>query len=166
MVQMFPKSRGIWRKKSKEEQANLANLAKAHTCQPFRKRKQAKEIHERSEVITLKLAKDEEARRLLLEEATELVHHAATLVGGRAAVGTTGRGTAVTFAVVLVLLDRVLGNATYDGSTDSSEEAVVGLVAGETSRGTACEGTGKTALTLLGLSGSTVLLLLVPTMIG
>jgi hypothetical protein len=139
---------------------------KAYTCQPFRKRKQAKEIHERREVISLKLAKDEEARRLLLEEATELVHHAATLVGGRAAVGTTGRVTAGTLVVLLVFLDRVLGNATHDSSTDSSEEAVVGLVAGETSRGTACEGTGKTALTLLGLSGSTVLLLLVPTMIG
>lgn len=102
-------------------------------------------------------------KHLLLEEAAELVHHAAALVGGRATVGTTtavarGRGAAGTLVVVLVLLDGVLGNATDDGSTDGSEEAVVGLVASESTGGTACEGTGKTTLALLGLTGGTLLL--------
>jgi hypothetical protein len=44
--------------------------------------------------------------------------------------------------VLAVLLDSILGNAANNGSTDRSEEAVVGLVASETTSGTTGEGTG------------------------
>lgn len=66
-------------------------------------------------------------------------------------------------AGVAVLLDGIFGNATDDGSTDCSEEAVVGLVAGETTSGTTSEGTGETTLTLLGLGATLSLLLFVAT---
>jgi hypothetical protein len=62
-------------------------------------------------------------------------------------------------AAVAVLLDGIFGNATDDGSTDCSEKTVVGLVAGETTGGTTCEGTGKTTLAFLSLTGGTLLLL-------
>lgn len=110
----------------------------------------------------------QEMSSLFLEETTELVHHATTTaaVGGGSTVATTvagGRGAAGALVTVLVLLDGIFGNATHDGSTDCSEEAVVGLVAGETTGGTASEGAGKTTLTLLGFTRGTLLLLLIAT---
>jgi len=107
---------------------------------------------------------------LFLEKATECVHHAvaATTLGRRttvlatvlAAMGRLGR-----VAAVAVLLDSVFGNAANDGSTDCSENAVVGLVAGESTGRTTCEGTGKTTLALLGFTGGTMLLLFVTTVV-
>jgi hypothetical protein len=66
-------------------------------------------------------------------------------------------------AAVAVLLNGVFGNAADDGSTDCSEETVVSLVASETTGGTTGEGTGKTTLALLGLTGGTLVLLLLVT---
>lgn len=65
-----------------------------------------------------------------------------------------------------MLLDGVFSDATNDGSTDGSEETVVDLVAGETTGGTTGEGTGNTTLAVLGLTGGTLLLLLVATVIS
>ena len=105
---------------------------------------------------------------LLLEEATELVHHGTTATLG-------GRGTAVLAATVgttlgrlgragvAVLLDGIFGDATDDGSTDCSEESVVGLVAGEATSGSTGEGTGKTTLALLSLGTILTLVLFVST---
>lgn len=62
-----------------------------------------------------------------------------------------------------MLLDGIFSDTSDDGSTDRSEEAVVGLVAGETTGGSTGEGTGKTALTLLGLGTILTLLLFVAT---
>ena len=64
-----------------------------------------------------------------------------------------------------MLLDGVFGDATNDGSADCSKESVVNLVASEATGGTTCEGTGKTTLAVLGLTGGS-LLLLVATVIG
>lgn len=108
---------------------------------------------------------------LFLEETAELVHHAAaapaTAVGGRGTtVATTvagGRGATGALVAVLVLLDSVFGNATHDGSTDSSEEPVVSLVTGETTGRTTSESASETTLALLGFTGSTLLLLIVAT---
>lgn len=105
-----------------------------------------------------------EASRLLLEETTELVHHTAALVAaGRrgSTVGTAGTaGAAMTGAsVALVLLDGILSDAADDGSTDCSEEAVVGLVAGEATGGTASESAGKTTLAILSLSWNLLLII-------
>jgi hypothetical protein len=66
---------------------------------------------------------------------------------------TTGAG------VALVLLDGILSDAADDGSTDCSEDAVVGLVASETTGSTASEGTSETTLTVLGLAGSLLLII-------
>lgn len=63
--------------------------------------------------------------------------------------------------MLAVLLDGILSNAAHDGTTDRSEESVVGLVAGETTGGTTGESTGKTTLAILSLTGGTLLLLLV-----
>lgn len=65
---------------------------------------------------------------------------------------------------VAVLLDSVFSDATNDGSTNCSEETVVDLVASEATGSTTGESAGKTTLALLGLTGST-LLLLIATMI-
>lgn len=103
--------------------------------------------------------------RLFLEETAELVHHTgATAVGGGRAtlVATTVAGGAIgalVTVVVAVLLDSVLGNAAHDGSTNRSEEAVVGLVAGETTGGTTGESASKATLAFLGFTRSTLLLL-------
>lgn len=105
---------------------------------------------------------------LFLEEATKLIHHATTTatVGGGTTVATTvagGRGATGALVTVLVLLDGIFGNATHDGSTDCSEEAVVGLVAGETTGGTTGESASETTLTLLSFTRCTLLLLIVAT---
>ncbi|KAB8262607.1 hypothetical protein BDV32DRAFT_120321 [Aspergillus pseudonomiae] len=62
---------------------------------------------------------------------------------------------------MLVLLVDVLSNRTGNRTTDGSEEAVVGLVASETTDSTTGKGTGKTTLTILGLTRGGLLLLLV-----
>lgn len=101
---------------------------------------------------------------LFLEESAELVHHAgATAVGlrGTAIATTTVAGGAIgalVTVVVAVLLDSILSNAAHDSSTNRSEEAVVSLVAGETTGGTAGESASKTTLAFLGFTGSTLLL--------
>lgn len=59
-----------------------------------------------------------------------------------------------------MLLDSVFGDATNDGSTDCSEETVVGLVASEATGSTASESTGETTLALLGLTRGTLLLVI------
>jgi DNA gyrase/topoisomerase IV subunit B len=103
-----------------------------------------------------------EAICLLLEETTELVHHtAAALVAARRRGSTVGTaGASMTGATVaLVLLDGILSDAADDGSTDCSEEAVVGLVAGEATGGTASQSAGKTTLAILSLSGSLLLII-------
>lgn len=104
---------------------------------------------------------------LFLEEAAELVHHAvaATALGRRAAVGTTGR-TGRALVALAVLLVCVLCNAAHDRTTDRSEETVVGLVAGKATGGTTGEGTSKTTLAFLGLAGSTLLLLVAVAIAG
>lgn len=89
---------------------------------------------------------------LFLEEATELIHHAIAL-----RVRGTVTGRALLLAMVLVLLDSILGDATNDGSTNSSENSVVRLVAHEATSSTTCQSAGETTLTLLGLAGSTLL---------
>jgi hypothetical protein len=97
---------------------------------------------------------------LLLEEAAELVHHAtaAAVVAGRGTtVGTAGVTTGA--GIALVLLESVLSDAADDGSTDCSEDAVVGLVASETTCGTASEGTSETTLAILCLAGSLLLII-------
>lgn len=95
--------------------------------------------------------------RLFLEEAAELVRETTAA----AVVASVGRTTVARGALllVLVLLDLVFGNAAHDGTTDGSEETVVGLVAHEATSGTAGEGTGKTTLALLSLTRSSLLLL-------
>lgn len=76
---------------------------------------------------------------------------------------TVGRGGAVLrrrlVVLVAVLLDGVFSNATNNGSTDCSEETVVDLVTSEATGGTTGEGTGKTTLSILGLTGGTLLLI-------
>lgn len=79
------------------------------------------------------------------------------MAGRGTAVGTTGLTTGA--GIALVLLDSVLSDAADDGSTDCSEDAVVGLVAGETTCGTAGEGTSETTLAILGLTGSLLLII-------
>ena len=77
---------------------------------------------------------------------------------------TVGRGGTVLrrrlVVAVAVLLDSVFSDATNDGSTDCAEETVIDLVASEATGGTTGEGTGKTTLAFLGLTGSTLLLLI------
>ncbi len=78
--------------------------------------------------------------------------------------GTAVRTTLVAGAgITLVLLDGIFSDATDDGSTDCSEKAVVGLVAGKSTSGTTGESSHQTTLTLLGLARS---LLLVISVIG
>lgn len=60
--------------------------------------------------------------------------------------------------VLAVLLDSVLRETTHDGTTDCSEEAVVHLVATVATGDTTGESTHETTLTLLGLTGGTLLL--------
>lgn len=76
---------------------------------------------------------------------------------------TVGRGGAVLrrrlVVLVAMLLDGVFSNATNNGSTDCSEETVVDLVTSEATGGTTGEGTGKTTLSILGLTGGTLLLI-------
>lgn len=55
--------------------------------------------------------------------------------------------------LVLVLLNGVFCNAAHDGTTDCPEEAVVGLVASETTGCTACKSTCKTTFTVLSAIG-------------
>lgn len=70
----------------------------------------------------------------------------------RATVGATvsGLGAVVT---LLVLLQRIFGNATHDRATNCTEEAVVGLVACEAAGRAASQSTGEATLTLLCLFG-------------
>lgn len=98
---------------------------------------------------------------LFLEEAAQLIHHGITTVGaavGRAVVvgavtaAVVGRVTAL--ALVLVLLDRVFGDASHDRTTDCPEEAMVGLVTCEPTGSATGKGASETALTLLGSTGS------------
>lgn len=56
--------------------------------------------------------------------------------------------------LVLVLLESVFSDTAHDGTTDCSEETVVGLVTSETTRSTACKSTCETTLTVLGAVGS------------
>lgn len=104
-----------------------------------------------------------EMSHLLLEETSELVHHAAAaaaVVAGRGTtIGTAGMTGMTGAGVALVLLDGIFSDAADDGSTDCSEDAVVGLVARETTRRAASEGAGKTTLTLLGITGSLLLVI-------
>lgn len=81
-------------------------------------------------------------RRLALEETAELVRETATAaaVGWRAAVGSAT--VAGRLVLVLVLLELVLCDASHDGTSDGSEETVVGLVAHEATSGTTGESTG------------------------
>lgn len=96
---------------------------------------------------------------LLLEETAELVHHvaavAAVLAGGTAVRTTLVPGAGIT----LVLLDGILSDATDNGPTDCSENAVVGLVACESTGGTTGESSHQTTLTLLGLARSLLLVI-------
>jgi hypothetical protein len=73
----------------------------------------------------------------------------------------TALGRKVLFTLMLVLLVGVLSNGTGNRTTDGSEKAVVGLVASETTDSTTGKGTGKTTLTILGLTRGGLLLLLV-----
>lgn len=108
-----------------------------------------------------------EASCLLLEETTELVHHVTTAVvaGGRTAVGAAGAGMTGA-SIALVLLDGILSDTADDGSTDCSEEAVVGLVTGETTGGAASESAGKTTLALLSPTGSLLLIISIVKMLA
>lgn len=132
------------------------------------RKKKAKEIHERSEVITLRNSKRTRHNPLFLEEVAQLVHAAAAAVRGRRAAIRTTRRTAVrttrrtglaliALVVLVVLLVCVFGDAAHDRATDCSENAVVGLVTRETASRTTREGTGETALALL--AGRTLLII-------
>ena len=97
--------------------------------------------------------------QLFLEEAAQLIHHATTTTMG-AAVGAAIAAVAAavigraTLTLVLVLLDRVFGDASHDRTTNCSEDAMVGLVTREPTGGTTGKGTSETALTLLAFTGS------------
>jgi hypothetical protein len=52
-------------------------------------------------------------------------------------------------ALMVVLLGRVLRNASRDGTADSPQNAVVGLATGETASQTAGNGSSEPALTTL-----------------
>jgi hypothetical protein len=137
------------------------------------RRRQEKEIHKCVEVITVRergskedprLTEPKQTSCLLLEETAELVHHAAAAAAVLAAAvlagGTAVRTTLVAGAgITLVLLDGILSNATDDGSTDCSENAVVGLVACKSTGGTTGESSHQTTLTLLGLARSLLLVI-------
>lgn len=111
-----------------------------------------KEIHE-GHVIKAKKFRN----LLFLEETTELVHHvvvAAAAIGGRSTVlavaivgATLGRRT----GFLPVLLDGLFSKVTHEGSTNCSEESVVGLVASVTTGSCTTEGTHQTTLALLAL---------------
>lgn len=68
--------------------------------------------------------------------------------------GTVARRLLLALVLVLVLLDSVFSDTAHDGTTDCSEETVVGLVTSETTGSTACKSTGETTLTILGAVGS------------
>lgn len=111
-----------------------------------------KEIHE-GHIIKAKKFRD----LLFLEETTKLVHHvvvAAAAIGGRSTVlavaivgATLGRRT----RFLPVLLNGLFGKVTHEGSTNCSEESVVGLVASVTTGSSTTEGTHQTTLALLAL---------------
>lgn len=113
-----------------------------------------KEIHE-GHIIKAKKFRD----LLFLEETTKLVHHV-VVVAAAAAIG--GRSTVLAVAIVgatlgrrtrflPVLLNGLFGKVTHEGSTNCSEESVVGLVASVTTGSSTTEGTHQTTLALLAL---------------
>jgi hypothetical protein len=131
----------------------------------LRKEKKKKKADKRKFIKDVSSSKSKSVRNpLLLEKATELVHHgvAATVVGRRTAVGATGGWALVVggVAALAVLLDGVFGDGTDDGTTNCSKESVIGLVAGKATGGTSSEGTSETTLALLSFTGGTLLLLL------
>ena len=67
---------------------------------------------------------------------------------------TVARRLLLALVLVLVLLDSVFSDTAHDGTTDRSEETVVGLVTSETTGSTTCKSTGETTLTVLGAVGS------------
>ena len=86
---------------------------------------------------------------LFLEEVAELVHHATATVRGVRG-GTVGLLVLVLFVVlVLVLLHSVFSKTTHDGTTDCPNDAVVGLMACETTSRTARESASKSTFTVL-----------------
>lgn len=96
---------------------------------------------------------------LFLEEAAQLIHHStATTMGAAVGAAIAAVAAAViggaTLTLVFMLLDRVFGDASHDCTTDCSKDAMVGLVAREPTGGTTGKGTSETALTLLGFTGS------------
>lgn len=89
-----------------------------------------------------------------------MIHHAAAtaaaLVGRRAiarlAITLLAIWRGLLLVLVVMLLDSVFSDASHDGSTNSAEDAVVGLVTGETAREAARDGSSESALTLLGIA--------------
>ena len=93
---------------------------------------------------------------LFLEEVAELVHHATATVRGVRG-GTVGLLVLVLFVVlVLVLLHSIFSKAAHDSTTDCSKDAVVGLVASETTGRTARESASNSTFTVLSTVRSTL----------
>ena len=67
---------------------------------------------------------------------------------------TVARRVLLALILVLVRLDSIFSDTTHDGTTDCSEETVVGLVTSETTGSAACKSTCETTLTVLGAIGS------------
>lgn len=86
---------------------------------------------------------------LFLKEITQTIPHAAATTAVTMAVAAPAVPRRTVVALMVVLLGRVLRNASRDGTADSPQKAVVGLATGETASQTACNGSSEPALTTL-----------------
>lgn len=117
------------------------------------------------------------ASSLFLEEVAQMVQHATTIaattvrrvLGGSAVAALAVLAVLalalvtlfillVTIVLVLVLLHGIFSKAADESTADRSEEAVVGLVAGEATGSTAGESASKPTITLLGTTGSVLVM--------
>lgn len=95
---------------------------------------------------------------LFLEEVAQRAHHVTAATLGLGVPGRAVAGGLWAMVALLVLLDRVFGNAAHNRAADCTEDAVVGLVACEAAGCAACQSTGETTLALLCLIGCSLVI--------